>query len=324
VKSLTKRPVTEDELVSVVAHAFGHEAEIADWHELTGGTYNAAYRVLLCDGRDLVLKVAPPPGLKLLTHEVDLMRTEVDFYMRAAAGGVPVPRVWYADFERRVIGSDYVFLHRFTGTSLYELREAPVRRELGRIAATLSIVTGPSYGYPLRGSRSWQPTWRGAFLAMVDDILDDGRRLGAELPAAPDRIGALVYRHAEVLEAVRRPVLVHFDLWDGNVFVASAGDACRVEGIIDGERAFFGDPLAELVSLALLRDVDDEPEMLAGYGEVAPLDLTEDARLRIDLYTVYLYLIMVTEGATRGYDTPEHHAFRRHLLDLLDARLSRL
>lgn len=207
---------------------------------------------------------------------------------------------------------------------MYEVREAPIRRELGRIAATLSTVTGPSYGYPLRGSRSWQPTWRGAFLAMVDDILDDGRRLGAELPAAPDRIGALVHRHSEVLEAVRRPVLVHFDLWDGNVFVASAGDAWWVEGIIDGERAFFGDPLAELVSLALLRDVDDEPEMLAGYAEVAPLDLTEDARLRIDLYTVYLYLIMVTEGATRGYDTPEHHAFRGHLLDLLDARLSRL
>ena len=126
-ESLPKRLVTEVELVSVVAHAFGPEAEVAvaDWHELTGGTYNTAYRVLLGDGRDLVLKVAPPPGLKLLTHEVDLMRTEVDFYARAAAAGVPVPRVWYADFSRRVIDSDYVLLHRFAGASLYEVREAP-------------------------------------------------------------------------------------------------------------------------------------------------------------------------------------------------------
>ena len=324
--SLTKRPITEDELLTLVRHCFGSRAEVAQWSELTGGTYSATYRVLLRGGPDLVLKVAPPPGLKLLTHEVHLMRTEVDFYTRAAAAGVPVPRVWRADLDRRVLDADYLFMQRFTGSLLSTVDGRPARRELGAIAARLHTVTGPRYGYPLRDSRSWQPTWRGAFLAMVDDILDDARRLGTELPATPDRIAELVGRHGDLLDEVRRPALIHYDLWDGNVFLTQDGDGWRVEGLIDGERAFFGDPLAEFVSLALLRDVEDEPELLAGYAEQAgaPVELTAGARRRIGLYTVYLYLIMVTEGKTRGYDTPRHEEMRRQVLGLLDAQLSAL
>lgn len=319
--SLTKRPISEDELGAVVRHCFGPDAEVADWSELTGGTYSATYRIQR-GGPDLVLKVAPPPHLKLLQHEVQLLRTEVDFYARAGAAGVPVPQVWCADLDRRILESDYLFMQRFTGSLLTTVDGRPTRRELGAIVAQLHRVTG----YPLRGSRTWQSTWRKAFLAMVGDILDDARRLGSELPAPPDEIAALVARHAGLLDEVRRPALVHYDLWDGNIFVRPDADGWRVEGLIDGERAFFGDPLAEFVSLALLRDIEDEPELLAGYAEQAgtPLVLDASARRRISLYTVYLYLIMVTEGATRGYDRPRHEEMRRHVLGLLDAQLSAL
>ncbi len=49
------------------------------------------------------------------------------------------------------------------------------------------------------------------------------------------------------------PVLVHFDLWPGNILVErpAAGEA-RIGGLVDGERMFWGDPLADFVSLALL------------------------------------------------------------------------
>ena len=75
VQSLTKRRITESELRSLVRHGFGERARVSRWHELTGGTFNAAYWIRLIDDTELVLKVAPPPELKLLTHEVDLMRS---------------------------------------------------------------------------------------------------------------------------------------------------------------------------------------------------------------------------------------------------------
>ena len=128
----------------------------------------------------------------------------------------------------------------------------------------------------------------------------------------PERIGSLLRRHAGELDAVRRPALVHFDLWDGNVFVSpDAGGGARVTGMIDGERAFFGDPVAELVSLALLRDPADCPEILAGYAEVAGddrIELTDGVRRRLAMYTSYLYLIMIVEGEPRGYTGPERAA----------------
>jgi aminoglycoside phosphotransferase (APT) family kinase protein len=339
VDSLTKRRASADELAAMAHHAFGSRADGATFRELPDGSYNVAYVVTLAESGDggakagagtteLILKVAPDPRLRLLTHEVDLMRTEVDFYHRAGQVGVPVPDVVHADFTRTVLETDYVFLSRVPGEPLDKIKErltepelAALRAELAGITARLHAVTGPAYGYPLRGSRSWRGSWRAAFGAMVDDILADARRLDSDLPATPDRIGALMHRHDAVLDAVDRPALVHFDLWDGNVFVEPAPDGgWRVTGLIDGERAFFGDPVAELVSLALLRDIADAPEILAGY----PMELTGDARLRLTLYTAYLYLIMGVEGVTRGFDSPEYAKFRQWVLELLEIQLANL
>jgi aminoglycoside phosphotransferase (APT) family kinase protein len=334
VESLTKRRVTEAELRTLVRHAFGPAARIGRCAELTGGSYNAAYAIGLTDGADLVLKVAPPPDLKLLSHEVDLMRTEVDFYRRAAGAGVAVPEVVHAGFDRDLIGTDFVFLSRVEGAALDTIAGdltpadlAAVRRQAATLTAELHTITGPAYGYPLRGSRSWQPSWRAAFGAMVDDILDDALRLGSRLPAPAERIGALLRRHAGVLDEVDRPALVHFDLWDGNVFVdPDAPGGPRVTGLIDGERAFFGDPVAELVSMALFRDVADVPELLAGYAAAgrSRIELTPGVRRRLDLYTTYLYLIMVVEGVTRGYQGPERERFETWLAGLLEAQLGQL
>ncbi|GAA4440515.1 phosphotransferase family protein [Phytohabitans houttuyneae] len=321
--SLTKRRVSEEELARLVARAFGADAGVTGWRELDGGTYNAVYAVTLDGGRELVLKVAPPPHLKLLTHEVDLMRTEVDFYQRAAAVGVPVPEVVYPGFERDLLGTDFAFLTLVPGTDLHSLVDslppaeiAALRGQVAGLTARLHTITGSRYGYPLRDSRSWQPTWRGAFGAMVDDLLADAARLDKPLPAPPERIGTLMRRHADSLDEVTRPALVHFDLWDGNVFVAQGPNGWEVTGFIDGERAFYGDPLAELVSLALLRE--PEPELLAGR------QLGASELRRLNLYRTYLYVIMAIEGATRGWYDEERVRFESWLAERIDAQLALL
>ena len=45
--------------------------------ECKEGWFNAAYLATLDDGRRCVLKVAPPPGVTVLTYEHDIMTTEV-------------------------------------------------------------------------------------------------------------------------------------------------------------------------------------------------------------------------------------------------------
>ncbi|MCU7826218.1 hypothetical protein [Kitasatospora sp. DSM 101779] len=101
----------------------------------------------------------------------------------------------------------------------------------------------------------------------------------------------------------------NFDAWEGNLVLT--GDpvhgGLRLGGLIDGERAFFGDPLAELVGLDPLGTPEDDPDLMAGCRGIAPGLRTDTAgaRARLALYRIYLALVMRVEGAPRGY-APEH------------------
>jgi aminoglycoside phosphotransferase (APT) family kinase protein len=323
VDSLTRHPLDEGQIATLVGHAFGPGARLDHCVELTGGTFNAVHGVDLVDGRRLVLKVAPPPQVPLLTYEHDLIWAEAHFYRRARAAGLPVPEVCFIGLDRVALPRDYVFVTRLPGTPLITAglpsdADAAVRGELGSLAAALHATPGEWFGYPRRDGRTRARRWSESFMAMVDDVLADAGRWEVPLPAG---ITEAVARHRAALDEVQLPSLVHFDLWDGNVFV----DDRRVSGLIDGERCFYGDTLAELVSMALLREVDDVPEVLAGYATRAgrPLLLDESARIRLALYAAYLYLIMIVEGPSRGFSGPERGAFVDRLRALLDAQLAR-
>jgi aminoglycoside phosphotransferase (APT) family kinase protein len=105
---------------------------------------------------------------------------------------------------------------------------------------------------------------------------------------------------------------VHFDLWNGNVFVDFSSNPVRLVGIIDGERAFWGDPLAELASLALFGDIERDAAFLRAYGEEIGQRLVFDAptRTRVALAQLYLYLIMWIEPAPRKIGLARRVAIR--------------
>ena len=115
--SRTRVALDRSAVDALVRGALGSAARVAGATPLGGGTFNACWSVALADGRALVLKVAPPPDLPLLTYEQDLLRAEVDFYARAAQVGVPVPAVVAADFARRAIASDWFLMTRLPGVA---------------------------------------------------------------------------------------------------------------------------------------------------------------------------------------------------------------
>jgi aminoglycoside phosphotransferase (APT) family kinase protein len=311
--SPTRRRLTLDEVAALVDGSLGH---VVAGQELDGGGFAAVWRVGLDDGRTAVVKVAPPPGVRLLRYESGLLAAEAAYFrlVRRAAPDVPVPDVLAE-------GPDWLATAWLPGTPLAELRGRPeetaVRRQLGAAVARLHRVGGARFGYP---GRRTDATWRGAFLGIVADLLADACELRVALPAPPDRIAALIERASPALDAVRTPVLVHFDLWDGNVLA----DAGRLTGLVDGERFLYGDPLVDFVSPALYGRIEEVPghPFVAGYG--GGVDFDAAARRRLSLYRAHLYLIMNVEPVTRGLDGPEHAARRDRLAALLDAELSDL
>ncbi|MET8093794.1 aminoglycoside phosphotransferase family protein [Micromonospora sp. NPDC005220] len=334
VASPTQRPLTRADVAHLVGASFGSHTRVRDAGPLAGGGYATVWWVLLDDDRRVVLKLAPPAGTPLLRYERGLCAAEERYFRLVAerAPQVPVPPVLWHGTDPAY--GEWLITAMLPGRSLSDLAEGgvavddgPARHDLGVALAGLHRVTGERFGYD--DERAGGPTWRSAFTAMLDALLADATDWDVRLPVTAEQLRALVGRHADVLDEVRRPALLHFDCWDGNVLAAPDGDGrLRLRGLVDGERFLYGDPLLDLVSPLLFRRVEDEPEhpLLRGYQASAaePLVLDASARRRLGLYRLHLYLLMTVEMPSRGMTPRSHPERHTRLAALLDEELAAL
>ncbi|WP_405150812.1 phosphotransferase [Sphaerisporangium sp. NBC_01403] len=314
-ESRTKRRLSAAQLDALILGALG--TGVASAEELTDGFANAVWRLSLGDGRQVVLKVAPPPDLELLRYERDLLRTEALVYHLATPTGLPLPRLLHSGFDDPELGGDYLIMSALDGvpwnqaTSLGDADERVLRHELGRHLATLHAIPGQGlYGYPYAGLTG--PTWRDAFIAMMGALMDDAVRYATLLPCSLVDIAGGIYSSVHVLDEVTAPALVHFDVWPGNVFLSLPPEGTPgIQALIDHERAFWGDPLAEFITPTIFGELRDDDPILAGYREAGgKLDLTPEARRREALYRVYLYLILLVESGPRQYPEESYARIR--------------
>jgi aminoglycoside phosphotransferase (APT) family kinase protein len=300
-----------------------------DWEQVTGadlldgGTFNSVYRVALTDGRKLILKAAPPAEVPVLRHEHGLLRSEALLYRLAAARGVPGTPAVVHD------GGEFLLMTELPGqpwpavqSRLSEGQRQCLRADVGRLVAGLHTITGTSFGYPSHALGPLAATWRAAFGTMLDAVLGDAEDFGARLPCSPAAIRSLTSAHADALDGVTAPALVHFDLWDGNILVDPGRETPRIGGLIDAERAFWGDPLADFVSLALLSDIRKDRAFLDGYRQAGgPVVLDASSEVRLALYRSYLYLIMLAEITPRAFSPAERRHREAAVIPALTAEL---
>jgi aminoglycoside phosphotransferase (APT) family kinase protein len=308
--ALSKTPVSPDTAQTLVVAHFGGQARIDRYAELTDGMYNAAYLIELADGQQLVLKVAPSDRVKVLRYEKNIMQAEVEVLrLMRARTEIPVPQVIAYDTSRGLIDNDYYLMTFVPGVGLHKLRQHlsvenqhAIDFRTGEYLRQMNAITGSCFGYFAQPEFHFS-TWREAFCGMVDHVLQDGRDAGVELPIPYDALYAQLPAFYAVLEQVTQPVLVHWDLWDGNIFVDP--ETKKITGILDFERALWGDPLMEVNFGAFGLN----PALIEGYG----LDLLAmpAAKTRRTLYNIYLWLIMIIECTYRQYETKDQENWAR-------------
>jgi aminoglycoside phosphotransferase (APT) family kinase protein len=257
-----------------------------------------------------VLKVAPPDRVKVLRYEKNIMRAEVEVLrLVRAQTEVPVPEVIAYDTSRGLIDNDYYLMSFVPGMGLHKLRQHLSAKDqhaidfrTGEYLHQMNAITGSYFGYFAQTEFHFS-TWREAFCGMIEHVLQDGRDAGVELPIPYDTLYARLQTFCTVLDEVTQPVLVHWDLWDGNIFVDP--ETKKITGILDCERALWGDPLMEVNFGAF----GINPALVEGYG----LDLlaTSTAKTRRTLYNIYLWLIMIIECTYRQYKTKDQENWVR-------------
>ena len=253
-----------------------------------------------------MLRVAPDPAMRLLKYEKHLMRSELKIHeLVRDTTDIPLPDVLAHDFSQQVLERDYMLLEHYSGQPLSHIRDQlPVKsqqsidRQLGIYTNQIHTVTGNTFGYP--GRKSQQATsWHSAFGKMLGALLSDGDQLGTKLPVQPADILSFYHGAKSSFEEIEVPRLVHWDLWDPNIFVIQKNDAWQIEGIIDWERAFWGDPEAEIFMLT--KQADDV--FYTTYGK--SLGTAKDARVRQTFYRIHLWMVMLIEASVR-FENPKH------------------
>nr|WP_255603732.1 aminoglycoside phosphotransferase family protein [Oscillochloris sp. ZM17-4] len=211
------------------------------------------------------------------------------------------------DDSHTLLPSDYYLMEFVPGRPLDQLRgamsedaQARIDRQVGALLAELNAVAGDAFG-TLAAPAAPGAGWREVFTALLEGALSDGEAVGATLPLPYPQIRALIAAAAPALDAVRAPRLVHWDLWDGNIFVDEATGA--LTGIIDFERALWGDPLMEFQ----FRRLTTRAAFSAGYGPDALA--TPEGRIRRHLYDLYLGAILIIECDYRQYPTRDQAAW---------------
>ncbi|KAB8165898.1 phosphotransferase [Streptomyces sp. 3MP-14] len=292
------------------------------WAEEMGhGWFNVAYRIRLRDGRSVVLKIAPPAGVEVMTYERNMMRTEVAaLRLIEERTDVPVPAVHAHDDSHELCDADYFFMEYVDAENLGIIRDrlTPEAYEaydaqVGAANRAINEVRGPHFG-PLLGPIPGRTSWREVLLGHIEDALRDGERRHVDLGQPYPLIRELLAAHADSLDEVTEPALIEWDLWSSNVMVADG----RLVSVIDHERAFYGDPLMEAGFVATQSEAfGDGTGFLRGYGR-GPLTPTEVTRRR--LYNLHLMLVMVVETVYRGHTDPSQYDWaKEHLADAVAA-----
>lgn len=324
----TQRPLTDGELREILAPL----GVVTSHRLLSGGTFSAVQAVALADGTDVVVKTSVPERAlpdgrtPLLTYEHDMLRAERDMLtLLADVDGVPAPQVLHSDFSRTIADVDALVMTRVPGTpwdtvasTMSPEAHAHVWHQVGEIVATMQTVTGTRFGYPAQGFALGADTWPDFVDTLFAVTVADAATWGVDIEA--ERLLAALDVIRPHLAEVTQPRLVHNDLWPGNVLLDPAtGD---VRGVVDFERALFGDRLQDFCGSETMNVGRNERGFVAGYVAAGgpsrwdadartPSGLDPAAHARLSLYRLWAMSVQFIEIVPRGFSgdwVAEHRA----------------
>jgi aminoglycoside phosphotransferase (APT) family kinase protein len=240
-------PVTAEQVLALCRRVLSESTGIRSAIEMGWGSYNTAFRVGLAEGPTVVLRIAPSPG-KQMRSERHWLRSEYAATPWLTGLGSLVPRVLGADFTHQVIGRDYLVQSFLPGVPAPDKLPAYDRTlwpgffgQLGAITRRVHNVVGESWG-PLAAPADAR--WSDALLRSLIDSRAD--LTGWSLPADDvARLCAVIERRRDRVDDIGGPRLLHGDLWTANILLDPHATEPAVTGVVDGDRSWWGDPLAD-------------------------------------------------------------------------------
>ena len=305
---ITKNRQSDKTITEMAGKAFPDKTVIKI-KELTEGMCNVTYHVVFDDGSESILKIAAENKAGNTSNEINLMQAEIEA-MRLVSGkcSFRVAEVQYYDCSRTVCNGDYFFMEKLPGENYAFLKSKlpenvikELNREIGRISGELTAITNAQFGF--LGDKKRYDSLFEFVKTMLTNLLSDARKKNVDLGCDAQQLTEKLDSEREIFDEVRSATLVHWDMWEGNIFVSRN----HVSGVIDWERAMWGEAFMD----DRFRKHNRNADFLEGFGINS---FSESELKRIRWYDVILYLTMMVEVFFRGFEDQSQYRWAKDML----------
>src|SRR5579862_892765 len=177
-----KLPISAASIRRIVRKQIGGDAKVARVTTIHGGLFNTSYKILLGDGRMVVLRIAPPKDKPLLVCETGLLEREIQFMRGLEKHHLPMPKLLCADLSKRVIDRNYIISEFCQGfNAFYRMERLTVREqdavfgELGGYARRIHSIENKQGWFgapaPLKPFRKWSEFVRWHALTLEKELV---------------------------------------------------------------------------------------------------------------------------------------------------------
>jgi fructosamine-3-kinase len=241
-----------------------------------------------CREHDIIIRIAPDPDKTFLFYERNMMAQEPEIHHIVRENTtLPVPEIYIYDSTRRYLDRDVLIEEAMPGTPVSECSlPADVRdrmeEQMGRFLRELhDRCQRQSYGY--LGNHNPMPpheNWTSAFAEMWNRLIDDIVSVWVYTTHQGNRARQALTKNLHHFTRTVPASLLHMDIWDQNILVDMKGN---VSGILDWDRALWGDPEIEFAVLDYCGY--NTKAFWRGYGTMP--EQTPSARIRMTFYHLY-------------------------------------
>lgn len=306
---ITKNHLDSETIIDIFSNKFPNK-KIENIKELTEGMFNATYDITFEDGSESILKVSPKDKQGLMSNEINLMWAEVQaMQIMKKYDFVHVAEVQLYDNSKELCDSGYFVMERIEGENWIFIKDGMsktekdiIHNEIGVIHKNMSSIKNEKFG--LLGDSKRFDTLYEFFNMLMCNVLDDVDARDIEIGVPKNAILAQLEKDQFAFDEVKVPSLVHWDMWEGNIFVKNN----HVSGVIDWERAMWGEPFMD----DRFRRHSRNEEFLKGYGQK---DFSNNEMRRINWYDVFLFITMMAEVTYRQYSDNGQYYWVKPLLE---------